>query len=127
MASIFTVLPSFQRETIESIKVSAYYGKDYLHKQFKTATINSLIICVLIIVTLSLFQKWKLLCFTPLIFVIPLINIIFKYSYFNNKFLHQLMFAVFVSTLPLGIPLIAIPFLYLKSIKTIKVIQHVSN
>lgn len=127
VASIFTSLPSFQREAIESIKGTAYYGKDYIHKQFKTAIINSLIVGTPLIMALSLFQKWGLLCFIPLIFIIPLINIIFKYSYFNNKFLHQLMFAVFLSAVPLGISLIAIPFLYLKSVKTIKTIQHVSN
>jgi hypothetical protein len=127
LASIFTVLPSFQREVYESIKMSTYIGKHYLQKQFKTAIFNSLIITIPLIVTLFLFQKWQLLFFTPLIFAFPLVNILFKYSFFSNQFLHQVMFVVFLSTLPLGIPIIAIPFLYLKSIKTIKAIQYVSD
>lgn len=127
VASIFTALPSFQREAYESIKISTYIGKDYLQKQFKTAIFNSLIITIPLIVTLSLFQKWQVLFFTPLIFAFPLVNILFKYSFFGNQFLHQVMFVVFLSTLPLGIPIIAIPFLYLRSIKTIKAIQYVSD
>jgi hypothetical protein len=127
VTSIFTALPSFQREANENIKMSVYYGKDYLNKQFKTAIVNSMVTIIPLIVALLLFQKLGLLCFTPLIFVIPLINIIFKYSYLNNKFLHQLLFIIFLSMLPLGIPFIAIPFLYLKSVKTIKAIQYVSN
>jgi len=127
VASIFTALPSFQREVYESIKMSTYIGKHYLQKQFKTAIFNSLIITIPLIVTLFLFQKWQLLFFTPLIFAFPLVNILFKYSFFSNQFLHQVMFVVFLSTLPLGIPIIAIPFLYLKSIKTIKAIQYVSD
>ncbi|MBP1222023.1 hypothetical protein [Flavobacterium sp. 1355] len=127
VASIFTVLPSFQREFYESIKMSGYSGKDYLNRQFNTVILNSLLIVIPLIITLLLFQKWELLLFTPLIFVIPLLSILFKYSFFNNQFLHQLMFAVFLTLSPLGIPLIAIPFLYLKSIKNIKAIQYVSN
>ncbi|OXG01558.1 hypothetical protein BC749_10490 [Flavobacterium araucananum] len=125
VASLFSALPSFQREGYESIKISHYCGKDYLYKQFKTAIVNSLIITIPLIIVLCLFQEWVFLCFTPLIFTIPILNIIFKYSFFNNQFKHQLMFTLFLSMLPLGISVIAIPFLYLKSIKTIKVIQHV--
>jgi hypothetical protein len=127
VASIFTILPSFQREAYASIRMSSYNGKNYLNKQFKTVIVNSLMIVIPLIITLSLFQKWELLFFSPLILLIPLLNIIFKYSYFNNQFLHQLMFAVFLCILPLGIPLIVIPFLYLKSVKTIKAIQYVSD
>lgn len=127
VASIFTVLPSFQREAYESVKMSDYVGKDYLQKQFKMAILNSLIITIPLIVALSLFHKWHLLFYTPLIFLFPLVNIIFKYSFFTNQFLHQVMFVIFLSTLPLGIPIIAVPFLYLKSIKTIKAIQYVAN
>jgi hypothetical protein len=127
VASIFAASPSFQRETCECIKLSGYSDKDYLNKQFKTTIVNSLIAIIPLIITLSLFRKWELLCFIPLIFVVPLLNIIFKYSFFNNQFLHQIMFVVFLTLSPLGIPLIAIPFLYLKSVKTIKAIQHVSN
>lgn len=127
VASIFTLLPSFQREPNESIKMSGYYGKNYLNKQFKTAMINALFVVVPLIMTLLFFQKWELLCFSPLIFVVPLINLVFKYSFFNNQFQHQLLFAVFLSMLPLGIPVITIPFLYLKSVRNIKAIQYVSN
>lgn len=127
VASIFTTLPSFQREANISVRMSSYNGKDYLKKQFKTAIINSLFVVIPLIITLSLFQKWELLCFSSLIFVAPLINIVFKYSFFNNQFQHQLFFAVFLSMLPLGVPVIAIPFLYLKSVRTIKAIQYVTN
>lgn len=125
--SIFGIMPSFQREAFENIKMSYYYGKDYLNEQFKTSIKNSLLVTIPLIIALCLFQKWELLCFSPIIFLIPLLNIIFKYSFFKNQLLHQLMFAIFVSMLPLGVPLIAIPFLYLKSVRTIKVIQYVSN
>lgn len=127
LASLFSTLPSFQREAFENIMLTKYCGKNYLDQQFKTAIINSLMTSIPLIITLSLFQKWKLLCFIPLIFVIPLINTLFKYSFFSNQFLHQFMFVVFLSLSPLGIPVITIPFLYLKSVKTIKAIQYVSN
>ncbi|WP_337968057.1 hypothetical protein [uncultured Flavobacterium sp.] len=127
ITSLFGALPSFQRESIESVKISFYCGKYYLNNQFKTVIVNSLMVTIPLIVSLLVFQKWELLCFVPLIFAIPLLNIIFKYSFFKNQFQHQLMLAVFLSMLPLGIPVIAIPFLYLKSVKTIKAIQYASN
>ncbi|SNR24488.1 hypothetical protein [Flavobacterium sp. ov086] len=127
IASLFGALPSFQRESLESIKISSYYEKYYLTNQFKTVIVNSLMVTTPLIVSLLIFQKWELFCFVPLIFAIPLVNIIFKYSFFKNQFQHQLMLAVFLSMLPLGIPVIAIPFLYLKSVKTIKAIQYASN
>lgn len=125
VVSLLSALPSFNREAYESIKMSGYSGKDYLSKQFKIAIVNSVVIVIPLIITLSLFQRWILLCFIPLIFLIPLSNIIFKYSFYNNQFLHQLMFIVFLIMLPLGLPIVAVPFLYLKSIKTIKAIQYV--
>ncbi|PBJ11471.1 hypothetical protein BSF42_28750 [Flavobacterium sp. ACN6] len=127
VASFLSALPSFQREAYENIKMSYYSGKGYLNKQFKTAITNSLITTVPLIIALMVFQKWEFLCFIPLIFAIPILNIIFKYSYFNNQFLHQIMLAVFLVMLPLGISVVIIPFLYLKSVKTIKAIQNVSN
>lgn len=127
IASLFGALPSFQRESLESIKISSYYEKYYLTNQFKTVIVNSLMVTTPLIVSLLIFQKWELFCFVPLIFAIPLVNIIFKYSFFKNQFQHQLMLAVFLSMLPLGIPVIAIPFLYLKSVRTIKAIQYASN
>lgn len=127
VASFFCAIPSFQREAYENIKMSYYSGKNYLYKQFKVAIANSIMIIIPLIITLILFQKWELLCFTPLIFAIPILNIIFKYSFFNNQLQHQLLLVVFLSMLPLGISVVAIPFLCLKSVKTIKVIQHATN
>lgn len=80
-----------------------------------------------IIVCFILLQKWNLLVYVPFIYFLPVVNIGFKYSFYYNVLLQQLFFILFVINTQSGLSLVAVPFLFYKSYKTIEQIQYVNN
>lgn len=125
--SLTASIPSFQRERIAYIKVSKYTGKKYIINHCRTSIINTSIIALPIFFMLVICQQWNILVFTPLIFILPLSSIFFKYSFFSHIFSHVLFFAIYVSQIPSGIIFFILPFLFYKAVKQIKTIQHVTN
>lgn len=127
VAGLFACVPSFQREEIDHIKISYFKARQYIVKQIKNVLYNSSFLCVSILFCFLVFRKWDLLVFLPLLFFVPVVNILFKYSFYFNTFLHQLFFILFIVYVQSGLPLLVLPFLFYKSIKTIEKIQYATN
>nr|WP_315252329.1 hypothetical protein [uncultured Flavobacterium sp.] len=122
--SIISSIPSFQRESLDQIKVSSYLGNLYLKKHTSIVVYNSIFLIIPLIVLIVFYRNWELIYFLPAIVVLPVINILFKYTFFDNAFLHIVFFALFLGNIQYGIPLVLIPFLYHYGVKKIKIIQH---
>jgi hypothetical protein len=123
---IISCIPSFERERTHEIIISPFSAKKYLFNQLKNSLINTLYLMLPMVIVLCALLKWEMVFFLLGLFNFTLINILFKYVYFSNKFLHQISFVVFVClTLVLfGIPLILSPLLYQKSIKNLNTIKY---
>lgn len=122
--SIISSIPSFQRESIDQIKVSSYLGNLYLKKHLIIVVYNSIFLIIPLIILIVLYRNWELIYFLPAIFLLPIINILFKYIFFDNVFLHIIFFILFLGNIQYGIPLLLIPFLYHYGVKKIKKIQY---
>jgi hypothetical protein len=124
--SLISCIPSFERERFEEIKLNSFLSEKYLLYQFKNSIINTFYIAIPIIVAICAFFQWEKLLFVPIIFIPPLLNIVLKYIYFNNNYLHQIAFTFFIasSVLLYGIPLLATPFMYKKAIKKLNIIKY---
>ncbi|AYN05867.1 hypothetical protein EAG11_18155 [Flavobacterium sp. 140616W15] len=127
LVSFIACLASFNREDLIYIKMSSFDSKKYLIKQIQTTFYNTLIITSAIILCFLIFKKWDLLLFIPLVFVLPIINLLFKYSFFSNGLLQQLFLALFIINIPIGLPFLILPYLYYKSIKTINNLKYVTD
>lgn len=132
LASLFIVsfigcLPSFNRENIIHIKISSFDSGKYLLKQIQVAIYNTLLLSTALILCLLVFKKWDLLLFVPLVFLFPIISILFKYTFFSNSLLQQIFFALFIINIQIGIPFLILPYLYYKSIKTINNLKYVTD
>ncbi|OUL61259.1 hypothetical protein B8T70_16340 [Flavobacterium sp. AJR] len=132
LASLFLVsfigcLPSFNRENIIHIKISSFDSGKYLLKQIQVAIYNTLLLSTALILCLLIFKKWDLLLFVPLVFLFPIISILFKYTFFSNSLLQQIFFALFIINIQIGIPFLILPYLYYKSIKTINNLKYVTD
>lgn len=127
LVSFIACLPSFNREDLIYIKMSSFDSRKYLIKQIQTTFYNTLIISCAIILCFLIFKKWDLLLFITLVFVLPIINVLFKYSFFSNGLLQQLFLALFIINIPIGLPFLILPYLYYKSIKTINNLKYVTN
>ncbi|KFF17979.1 hypothetical protein B0A62_18740 [Flavobacterium hydatis] len=132
LASLFIVafigcLPSFKRENVIHIKMSFFDSRKYLLKQIQVGLYNTLMLSTVLILCLLIFKKWDLLLFVPLIFLLPIISILFKYSFFSNELLQQLFLALFIINIQIGLPFLILPYLYYKSIKTINNLKYVTD
>lgn len=123
--SVIAGIPSFNREFIEHIKNSGHKAEKYIYKQFKTSIVNTVIIAIPLFLTLLIFQKWEFLLYSLFVIVFPLINIVFKYTFFHNIFQQQMFVALSFGFIYLAVPFIMFPFLLYQSIKNIKQIQDV--
>jgi hypothetical protein len=127
--TIISCIPSFEREKLEEIKLNPFDSEKYLKRQFKNSIINTFYLVIPVVVILCVLLQWEVLSFSIIIFIISLINIILKYVYFNNSFLHQIVFIFFIgsSIMLYGIPLLTIPFLYKKAIKNLNTIKYANH
>lgn len=127
IVTIIGCLPSFKREELVHLKASSFNSKEYLLKQIQGVVSNTILLSFILIVCFCILQKWDLLLFVPVTFLFPIISILFKYSFFLNPLLQQLLFAFFIGTMQIGLPFFILPFLYYKSIKTINELRYVRN
>lgn len=124
LTGVIATFPSFSRESIEHIKSSFYLSKNYLKQQIIANLKNTLLISLPVLLCIIFFSNWNLLLFVPFLFVLPALNILFKYSFFGNTFMHQIAFAASIGTIYFGTPFIIAPFLYKKSLTFIKNAQN---
>jgi hypothetical protein len=122
--SFICSIPYFNRESLDQIKISHYIGSSYLKKHIITAVYNSLFLTIPLLGTLLFFKNWGFLYFLPAIFLLPVTNILFKYAFFDNRFISGLFFILFLANISSGIPLLLLPFLYHYALKKIKSIQN---
>ena len=125
---IFCV-PSFERECLDEIKRTPFDSKTYLIHQFKNSLINSLYLIIPIAIILSILLKWDMLFFLVGVVIITLTNILLKYTFFSNPFLQQIVFILFflLSISLFGVPLLIVPYLYIKSIENLNTIKYANH
>lgn len=118
--------PSFDKERHEELKLSPIKSRKYLYLQMRNCLINSSIIVVPILLLMAFLIPWQTIFISAILFIFPFLGILFKYVYFDNEFLHKLSFVFFaIATITLyGIPLLAVPFLYKKSITNLDIIKY---
>ena len=118
--------PSFEKERHEELKLSPIKSSDYLYLQMRNCLVNSAIIVVPILVLMAFIIPWQTILFSLVLFIFPFLGILFKYVYFDNEFLQKLSFMFFaVATIMLyGLPLLAVPLLYKKSITNLDTIKY---
>ncbi len=127
--ALISCVPSFERERLEEIKLTPFDSKKYLFYQFKNALINTTCLIIPIAIILCFLLKWNMLLFLFGIYIITLINILLKYVFYSNPFLHQIVFIFFVGlTVTLfGVPLLITPYLYKKSIENLNTIKYANH
>ena len=113
-----------EREKLHFIKASSFIGKDYLLQQVKTICYNSMFILVPIAIVFAVLQEYNKIVFIPLLLILPIVNLLFKYVFFDKIVVHNIAFAFFIGNLMFGFPLLFIPILYFKSIKNLKIMQN---
>ena len=123
--SFIACIPSFERESTEEIGINPFRAKKYLLYQLKNVLINTFYIVIPIALTLCFFQQWEKLLFVIIVFIPPLINVFFKYIYFDNTIIHQIIFILFVvsNIFLFGVLLLFLPFIYKKAIEKLNTIK----
>jgi hypothetical protein len=121
---IVLCVPSSEREKLHFIKASSFIGTNYLMQQIKTMVYNSLFVLIPIVIIFLILKQFQMLLFLPLLLFLPMVNMLFKYVFFERKIIHNIFFALFVGNLIYGFPLLFIPLLYIKSVKNLKLIQN---
>lgn len=127
VVSVISTLPYFEREFPLHIVISSYLGQRYLLEQIKVGSINFAIVFVPVLmmyfICFRLENFWILFLFSTF----PLLGILTKYAFFDNKIVQNLSFVLILGGIFYGIPLLAIPFLYHKSVQKIKRIQYANH
>ena len=127
VVSLAGCIPGFKREQLLHVKMSFYQSGSYLAQQILASCRNAAFLIVPLLICLIACGCWNLLPFVLLVFILPAINILFKYSFFRSMLQHQLLFALLLGNIMMGLPLLIIPFLIYKSIQNIKNIQNVTG
>lgn len=122
--AIVLYIPTSEREKLQYIKASTFIGKAYLLQQVQVILYNSMFILVPFAVILLFLKQFQLLLFIPILLIFPLVNLLFKYVFFDRVTTHNIFFVLFIGCLVYGFPLIFVPFLYYKSIQNLKIIQN---
>jgi hypothetical protein len=127
--TLISCIPSFEREQLEEIKITPFNSKKYLSCQLKNSVINSTYLIVPIAIILCFLLKWDLILSLLGVIMFTLINILLKYVFYTNTFLHQIAFIFFVGlTISLfGVPLLLTPYLYKKSVENLNTIKHANH
>ena len=121
---IILCIPTSEREKLHFIKASFFIGKNYLLQQIKTTCHNSIFVLIPIVIVFAIFQDFDKIAFIPLVLLLPIVNLLFKYVFFDRIIVHNIFFALFMGGLIYGFPLLFIPILYFKAIKNLKIIQN---
>lgn len=123
--SFIACIPSFERESIEEISVNPFTARKYLFYQLKNTFVNTSYLLIPVVLMLCLLQQWEKVLFITMVFVPPLVNVFFKYIYFENSFLHQITFSLFIASnvFLFGIPFLILPFIYKRTIEKLNILK----
>ena len=122
--AVIACIPSFKREELIHIKASCYIGKNYLFQQYKAVCFNCIYFGILLALLFAVLQQWFLIALIPTLLFFPMLNLLFKYAFFERKIVHSIFFTLFLGNIIYGFPLLLIPFIYIKAIKNLKKIQN---
>ena len=122
--AVIACIPSFKREELIHIKASCYIGKNYLFQQYKAVCFNCIYFGILLALLFAVLQQWFLIALIPTLLFFPMLNLLFKYAFFERKILHSIFFTLFLGNIIYGFPLLLIPLLYIKAIKNLNKIQN---
>jgi hypothetical protein len=117
-------IPSFEREELIHIKASHYIGKNYLFQQYKAICFNFIYLGSILVILFAVLQQWFLITLIPILLFFPMLNMLFKYAFFERKIIHFIFFTLFLGNIIYGFPLLLIPFLYFEAIKNLNKIQN---
>lgn len=126
LAGILTMIPTFERERETEIMTSVLSGGEYLEQQVKVQMFNSLLVIIpglLLVLVLSF--DWNYVFWGVLVLVLPMCNTVLKYRFYKSELKHQLFIAsCFIG---IGLPLLAMPFLYKRAIRQLNQIKNVES
>lgn len=126
LAGILTMIPTFERERETEIMTSVLSGGEYLEQQVKVQIFNSLLVIMpVLLLVLVLSFDWNYVFWGVLVLVLPMCNAVLKYSFYKSELKHQLFIAsCFIG---IGLPLLAMPFLYKRAIRQLNQIKNVES
>ncbi|SER37256.1 hypothetical protein [Myroides profundi] len=126
LAGILTMIPTFERERETEIMTSVLNGGEYLEQQVKVQMFNSLLVIMpVLLLVLVLSFDWNYVFWGVLVLVLPMCNAVLKYRFYKSELKHQLFIAsCFIG---IGLPLIAMPFLYKRAIRQLNQIKNVES
>lgn len=127
VCSFVCTIPYFEREYLAHISASAYTSNDFLQRQIKVGILNSAIILIPVFMLFLICFDFEYYWAFPLFFILPLLGIFTKYSFFESPLMQNFVFAAVLATATYGSPILMLPILYHKSIKFIKKIQYVER
>lgn len=122
--SMIACLPTFERERIVEIKTAVGGAKDYLELQLKKEIYNTgILLLPLFLITCVLGFDLNYFFWASIIFVLPIINTVLKYVFFESKLKQQLF--ILGCMIGFGLLLLTVPLLYKKAINQLKQIKDV--
>ncbi|EHO06258.1 hypothetical protein HMPREF9714_03034 [Myroides odoratimimus CCUG 12901] len=126
LAGILTMIPTFERERETEIMTSVLSGGEYLEQQVKVQMFNSLLVIIpVLLLVLVLSFDWNYVFWGVLVLVLPMCNTVLKYRFYKSELKHQLFIAsCFIG---IGLPLLAMPFLYKRAIRQLNQIKNVES
>ncbi|MEC4053242.1 hypothetical protein VSP10_10620 [Myroides odoratimimus] len=126
LAGILTMIPTFERERETEIMTSVLSGREYMEEQVKGQMFNSLLVIMpILLLVLALSFDWNYVFWGVLVLILPMCNTVLKYSFYKSELKHQLFIAsCFIG---IGLPLLAMPFLYKRAIRQLNQIKNVES
>lgn len=126
LAGILTMIPTFERERETEIMTSVLSGREYMEEQVKGQMFNSLLVIMpILLLVLAMSFDWNYVFWGVLVLVLPMCNTILKYRFYRSELKHQLFIASCL--IGIGLPLLAMPFLYKRAIRQLNQIKNVES
>ncbi|MEK6508296.1 hypothetical protein [Myroides sp. C4067] len=126
LAGILTMIPTFERERETEIMTSVLSGREYMEEQVKGQMFNSLLVIMpVLLLVLAMSFDWNYVFWGVLVLVLPMCNTVLKYSFYKSELKHQLFIASCL--IGIGLPLLAMPFLYKRAIRQLNQIKNVES
>lgn len=124
LATIIGSIPYFDREFIAHILTAKFKGKKYLEKQIICGIKNFSIVFIPVFSLNLFFFNWKIAFLGLFSFLLVLLVILTKYTFFENPLVQSIVFIMIIGGYAFGLPLICLPFLYYKAVKKL---ENVTN
>ncbi|APA91032.1 MULTISPECIES: hypothetical protein [Myroides] len=126
LAGILTMIPTFERERETEIMTSVLSGREYMEEQVKGQMFNSLLVIMpVLLLVLAMSFDWNYVFWGVLVLILPMCNTILKYRFYRSELKHQLFIASCL--IGIGLPLLAMPFLYKRAIRQLNQIKNVES